>query len=140
MGPASNALHPIVQRSRLLIVDDELGTVFALRSFFALAGYEVDCASRHDEGLLLLERNAYDAVITDLHLSPGRSSEGLTIAEQARRRNPSACVVMLTAYGSEATQEEAVRCGVDVYETKPVELPLLMRHIERVVNGHARRG
>jgi DNA-binding response OmpR family regulator len=139
MGPASNALQSTAQRSRLLVVDDELGTVFALRSFFALAGYEVDCASGRDEGLNFLNRHSYDAVITDLHLTPGRCSEGLNIAENARQRNPLACVVMLTAYGSEATQEEAARCGVDVYQTKPVELPLLMRHIERVVNGHARR-
>ncbi|MBI2219961.1 MAG: response regulator [Acidobacteria bacterium] len=140
MGTASDALHPVVQRSRLLIVDDELGTVLALRSFFTLADYDVDCALRSEEGLQLLDLHQYDAVITDLHLSPGRIGEGLRIAEHARLRSPVACVVMLTAYGSEATQEEAVRRGVDIYQTKPVELPRLMRHIERVVNGHARRG
>lgn len=124
----------------MLVVDDELGTVFALRSFFALAGYDVDCAAGCTEGLTLLETYDYDAVITDLHLTPGRRGEGMNIAENARRRNPYACVVLLTAYGNEATQEEALRRGVDLYETKPVELPLLMRHIERVVNRNARRG
>lgn len=140
MGPAQDTISPVAQRTRLLVVDDELGTVFALRSFFALAGYDVDCAAGCDEGLNLLHSHDYDAVITDLHLTPGRRGEGLNIVESARQRNPHACVVMLTAYGNESTQEEAARRGVDVYQTKPVELPLLMRHIERVVNRNGRRG
>lgn len=139
MGPIPETLHSIAQRARLLVVDDEIGTVFALRSFFALAGYDVDCAVGCAEGLDLLDTHDYDAVITDLHLTPGRRSEGMDIVERARCRNPRACVVLLTAYGNEDTQEEAARRGIDLYQTKPVELPLLMRHIERVVNRNARR-
>lgn len=139
MRPGPDSFSSVAQRTRLLIVEDELSTVLALRSFFALAGYEVDCAVGSHEALQMIDGHEYDAVITDLHLTPARGGEGLRIAERARRRNPRACVVMLTAYGSEATQEQALRTGVDLYETKPVELPLLMRHIERVVNAHARR-
>ncbi len=139
MRSLPDTLPSVAQRTRLLIVEDELSTVLALRSFFALAGYEVDCAVGSPEALQMIDGHEYDAVITDLHLTPGRCSEGLGIAERARHRNPRACVVMLTAYGSEATQEEALRTGVDLYETKPVELPLLMRHIERVVTANARR-
>jgi CheY-like chemotaxis protein len=124
----------------MLVVEDELPTVFALRSFFALAGYDVDCAAGPGDGLLLLEKHAYDAIITDLHLSPGRRSEGISIAARARQRNPRACVVMLTAYGSDSTEEEAARSGVNVYQTKPVELLRLMSDIERVLGTDAGPG
>lgn len=133
MAPIAQSPSPCATRTRLLVVEDELSTVFALRSFFALAGYEVDCAAGPGDGLLLLDRNSYDAVITDLHLSPGRRSEGIGIAARARQRNPDACVVMLTAYGSESTEQEAHRSGVNVYQTKPVELPRLMSDIEQVL-------
>ncbi len=138
MGSALNVPHADHPRPRLLVVEDELLTVFALRSFFALAGYEVDCAAGPAEGLGLLDRNEYDAVITDLHLTPTRRSEGMAIARSARLRNAHACVVMLTAYGTESTEQEARRCGVNVYRTKPVELPWLTNDIERVLNGYGR--
>jgi DNA-binding response OmpR family regulator len=127
----------IDRRPRLLVVEDEVSTVFALRSFFALAGYDVDCASGALEGVTLLERNDYVAVITDLHLTPSRRGEGMTVARCARLRNPHACVVMLTAYGSDSTEQEARRSGVDVYRTKPVELAPLTSDIERVRQGYA---
>src|SRR5262249_52456131 len=103
------------RRVRLLLVEDELSTVFAMREFFAQAGYEVDCASGLNESILLLDRQQYDAVITDLHLSVHRNGEGMRVAWQARKRNPNACIVMLTGFGNECTEEEARRCGVDMY-------------------------
>lgn len=128
---------PVRQRPRLLVVEDEVSTVFALRSFFTATGSDVDCAANPFEGLRLLDRNEYEAIITDLHLTPLRRAEGLSIAKHARCRNPRACVVMLTAYGSEAIEQEAQQCGVDIYRTKPVELPRLAGDIERVRQEHS---
>jgi DNA-binding response OmpR family regulator len=110
-----------------------MSTIFALRSFFALDGYDVDCAAGPRDGLLLLDRHPYDAVITDLQLTPCRNAEGLTIAARARDRNPHACIVMLTAFGSEATERRARAAGVDLYFTKPVELPSLRNSIDVVL-------
>lgn len=137
MAPVSKAVTPEGQRARLLIVEDEMSTVFALRAFFAHAGYDVDCAGSLRDGYLLLDRNGYDAIITDLQLTPSRASEGMSIAALARQRNPHACVVLLTAYGSEATEQAATRHGVDLYHTKPVELPRLAACIEAVLNGQS---
>lgn len=126
-------------RPRLLIVEDDLAAVFALRHFFAVAGYEVDCAGGPIEGLRLLDHHHYHAVITDLHLLPGRHSEGMRIAAHARTRNPAACVIMLTANGTPFTEEEAHRAGVDVYMTKPVELGELAGCVRTVLasNGYS---
>jgi len=123
------------RRVRLLLVEDELSTVFAMREFFAQAGYEVDCASGLNESTLLLDRQQYDAVITDLHLSVHRNGEGMRVAWQARKRNPNACIVMLTGFGDECTEEEARRCGVDMYEAKPVELSHLSAFVDLALTG-----
>ena len=118
---------------RLLVVEDEMSTLFAIREFFALPQHEVDCATDPIEALRLLDAHPYDVIITDLNLTPSRSGEGLLVASYARKRNPRACVIMLTAYGTEATRDEALRCGVDVYQTKPVELAQLTAHLSRVL-------
>jgi DNA-binding response OmpR family regulator len=110
-----------------------MSTVFALRSFFALAGYDVDCAAGPRDGLLLLDRRHYDAIITDLQLTPRRNAEGIGIAAHARECNPGACIVMLTAFGSDATERRARLSGVDLYFTKPVELPELRASIDNVL-------
>jgi DNA-binding response OmpR family regulator len=119
-----------------LIVEDDLVAIFALRHFFAVAGYDVDCAAGPIEALRLLDQNPYHAVITDLHLLPGRHSEGMRIAAHARTRNPRACVVMLTANGSDLTEAEALRSGVDVFRTKPIELGQLAACVCRVMTDH----
>ena len=118
---------------RLLVVEDEMSTLFAIREFFALPQHEVDCATDPIEALRLLDAHAYDAIITDLNLTPSRRGEGLLVASYARKRNPRACVIMLTAYGTEATRAEAMRCGVDVYKTKPVQLAQLTADLARVL-------
>ncbi len=133
MRPAPDGFEPEGPRTRLLVVEDEISTVFALRSFFALDGYDVDCAAGPRDGLLLLDRRRYDAVITDLQLTPRRNAEGMTIAVRARERNPHACIVLLTAFGSEATERRARQAGVDLYFTKPVELPALRTSIDSVL-------
>jgi DNA-binding response OmpR family regulator len=125
----------LTRRVRLLLVEDELSTVFAMREFFAQAGYDVDCASGLNEATHLIDRHEYDAVITDLHLTVHRNGEGMKVAWNARRRNPHACIVMLTGFGSDTTEEEARRCGVDMYEAKPVELAHLSAFVDLALTG-----
>lgn len=136
----SRTFNTSTGRERLLLVEDDLTSVFALRHFFAFAGYDVDCAAGPSEGLRLLDRHQYDAIITDLHLMPERQGEGIAVAMHARLCNPHACVVLLTANGSGDTEAEARRCGVDIYQTKPVDLRDLRDGIARVLSHHRMAG
>lgn len=127
-------------RPRLLVVEDDLTVVFALRHFFAVAGYEVDCAAGPAEAGRLLDHYGYDAVITDLHLLPGVQGEGLRVAAHARRRNPKACILMVTATAMPGMEEAARRSGVDVYRVKPVDLSELTACFAHVLGVAAPRG
>ena len=82
-------------------------------------------------------RGSYDVVITDLHLTPHRCAEGMNVLTRARRLNPGATIVMLTAYTSEGSEQEAYRNGVNLYETKPVGLAKLAACIEAARDGSA---
>ena len=114
----------------MLIVEDEMSTIFAMREFFSFTGYQTDCAATLNEAKRLLDQYRYDVVITDLHLSPNRTSEGMSVLAYARDLSPDAIVVILTAYASEGSGREARRLGVTVYETKPVGLAELAARIE----------
>ncbi len=120
---------------RLLIVEDEISTIFAMREFFSFNGYHVDCAAGATDAMVLLDRGSYDVVITDLHLTPHRCAEGMNVLTRARRLNPGATIVMLTAYTSEGSEQEAYRNGVNLYETKPVGLAKLAACIDATRPG-----
>src|SRR5262245_43825246 len=115
---------------RLLIVEDEISTVFAMREFFSFNGYRVDCASGEADAMAFLDRGPYDVVITDLHLSPHRCAEGMAVLSRARSRTPQALIVTLTADGAGGSEHAAYSNGVNLYETKPVGLAKLAASIE----------
>jgi DNA-binding response OmpR family regulator len=115
---------------KLLIVEDEISTIFAMREFFSFTGYYVDCVTSASEAFFLLDRRRYDVVITDLHLTPNRCAEGMTVLARARRLSPQSLIVMLTAYGTAESEREAYEIGVNLYETKPVGLAELAARID----------
>jgi DNA-binding response OmpR family regulator len=114
----------------LLVVEDELSMVLAMHDYFGHAGFHIDCAAGPGEAVRLLDAHAYDAVITDLHLTAERRAEGLAVAAYAREKNPSSFIVLLTGYDVPPTEPAAREAGIDIYETKPVELAQLAARIE----------
>jgi DNA-binding response OmpR family regulator len=114
---------------RLLIVDDEATTLFAMREYFSTRGFEVDCAQETGEALALLGRHQYTAVIADLRLTGSQSMEGFELADFVRKRWSSTRVIILTAYDSPGIKAKARACRIDVFLRKPHPLPDLERII-----------
>ncbi|MDQ3696914.1 MAG: response regulator, partial [Gemmatimonadota bacterium] len=121
--------RPRLMRHKLLIVDDEEATLFAMREYFSVRGFEVDCSRDKDEAVALLSRRAYGAVIADLRLTGSHSTEGLDIVEAVRERCPQTRTLLLTAYGSPEIEVHALRRGVDAFLHKPQPLP----HVAKIV-------
>jgi DNA-binding response OmpR family regulator len=107
---------------RILIIDDEEPILFAMREYFEVLGYRVDCAQEAEEAEALLAHVRYDAVIADLRLTGIYRTEGLGIIASVRERCPWARTVLLTAYGSSEIEDEARRLGVDSFLHKPKPL------------------
>ncbi len=107
----------------MLVIDDEEPILFALREYFTLLGYQVECAREPAEAEALLAGNPYAVVILDLRLSGIESTEGLELIDAIRGRCPEAGILLLTAYGNPAIEQEAVRRGADAFLNKPAPLP-----------------
>src|SRR5262249_33046237 len=80
---------------RVLIVDDEKGMRLALRSLLGKEGYEVDTAESGEEALRRIGPGSFHVVITDLSL---QDTDGMAVLEHARRVDPDAAGVLITAY------------------------------------------
>jgi DNA-binding response OmpR family regulator len=117
----------------LLIVDDEVQVVAALRDYFTTIGYEVDCAGSLCGARALLVQGRYDAVVTDLRLSAGPQLDGLEVIGCLRSKCRRAACIVLTAYGGAASQLDAYKRGADAYLQKPTPLATVAATIEEVL-------
>ncbi len=66
--PSAAAMNPSGPAERILIIDDEAAIRESLETLLTLEGYTVEMAVNGEEGLIAIERNAYDLVLLDLAL------------------------------------------------------------------------
>lgn len=121
---------------KLLVVDDEDVVLTALKRYFELSGYEVDCAREREEACALLTHVRYDCAIVDLNLNAAHGADGLDVVAYARARRPSIRVVVFTGFPSPDRKTEARRLGADAVLEKATPLPEVSRLVTRLVaNG-----
>src|SRR5256714_7681829 len=98
----------------LLIVDDEKTTREGLRDPLQ-DRYDVYLAEDAKSAMELLERDRFDALLTDFRLP---SEDGMKLIARAKSLpKPPVCILM-TAYGSEELAVEAMKSGADDYIAK----------------------
>ena len=110
----------------ILIVDDEEDLTWSISRTLQRNGhiFDVRCVSSGEAALRLLERQRFDLIISDIRM-PGMS--GIELLEMVNRKWPETRVVVMTAYGTEILEHEALRLGAPFYIEKPFELRLLRK-------------
>ncbi|HEX5635221.1 MAG TPA: response regulator, partial [Gemmatimonadales bacterium] len=94
---------------KVLVVDDDPVVGSSFDRVLSHEGYVVVTASNAAEALGKLEDGEYDVVYTDIRM-PGM--DGLELAERVKARRSWTPVVIITGYGSEASERRAQAAGV----------------------------
>jgi len=115
-------------KGQILVVDDESAQREVLRTILSSEGYRVDTAGSAAEALQKTARTRFDLVLTDLRM-PG--ADGLSLVGQLTREDPPTLVILMTAYGSMDSAEQAVKQGAFDYLTKPLEREELLLTVGR---------
>ena len=116
---------------RILIIDDEVDMLMLLRMIIEdNTDYDVETTNSPTEGIKLFREEDYDLVITDLKM-PGL--DGMDIFDEFKGLKPEVPVIMITAYGSMETSDEALRKGVAEFITKPFRKDSILFTIKRVL-------
>jgi len=102
---------------KLLVVDDDPVVGASFNRVLSGKGYLVVSAENGPEALAKLQAEKFDAVFTDLRM-PGM--DGLQVAEKVRAAQPWTPVVIVTGYGSPATEARARAVGVSEFLQKPL--------------------
>ena len=106
---------------RILVADDQVDILDALRLLLSDEGYEVTAARSPGEALERLEGAEFDAAILDLNYTRDTTSgqEGLDLMERIRALDPTLPVLVVTAWSSVSGAVEAMRRGARDYIEKP---------------------
>src|SRR5258708_25824880 len=92
-GIAAKVMPPRGSLTRVLVVDDALAARRLLSILLGPPDYYCAMASNGEEALLTLQREPFDAVISDLQM-PGMS--GMELLSEVRRRHPHVAFLVTT--------------------------------------------
>jgi two-component system response regulator HydG len=115
---------------RVLVVDDEDDACRNLSDILTDLGYRVDCACDGPAALELVRRTPYDVALLDLRM-PGM--DGLTLYREIKKLRAGTVALLVTAYASGATAEEALGAGAWRVVPKPVDLPGLLGLVDEAM-------
>lgn len=116
----------------VLLVDDDRGFSNVAAAALRREGFDVQVAHSLFEARQALARSEPAVVVLDRRLPDG---DGLELLPDARRRAPSAQVLVVTAHADIPGAVDAMRSGAADYVTKPVEIAELIHKARRAVEG-----
>ena len=120
-----------MQKSKLLIVDDEVHILELLRYNLESNGFEVVSAESGEEALAIIKSTELDGVVLDLML-PG--IDGIEVLRQIRiSENMRLPVIMLTAKNEEIDAVIGLEMGADDYIGKPFRTREFVSRVKSVL-------
>jgi DNA-binding NtrC family response regulator len=117
-------------QGKLLIVDDDQPTCELLAAKLTSEGHGVTWETTPADAIEHLQRNHFDALLTDLTM-PGTS--GLDLCTRALQIQPELPVIVVTGRADLEAAVSAMRVGAYDFITKPVDTKLLSLAILRAV-------
>lgn len=108
----------MLERNRVLLVDDEAPMLQAIGQWLDLGGFEVEAHSRAAAAIDLLSSDYEGILVTDLKME---SIDGMALLRHAQELDPDLPVIMITGHGDIQSAVEAMRLGAYDFVEKPFE-------------------
>jgi CheY-like chemotaxis protein/anti-sigma regulatory factor (Ser/Thr protein kinase) len=124
---------PLGQRTkspRILVIEDDENTRYAMQFILENAGYQVEFAEAGEKALLAAQRQRPDLILMDIMMP---NMDGYQVARmlKAQKQLAHIPVVALTARAMKGDREKALDAGCNDYLTKPFESKDILRMLEK---------
>ena len=122
----------MIERKKILVVDDEPQIVRVMRQILAAHGFDIRTASEGEAGIELFHDWKPDLVITDLQMP---NVGGLELCRKVREFSE-VPIIVVSVKTDEKTIVEALDAGADDYVTKPFGTNELLARIRAALRLH----
>ena len=101
---------------QILVIDDDKAMRDACFQILHRQGYQVELAAGARQGLTLLERSSFDAILLDLVMP---DMDGLEALKKIKALDPEVEVIIITGYGTIQSAVETIKAGAFHFLSKP---------------------
>jgi len=132
-GRACSSEEVVVDRKRILVVDDEIYIVHILEFTLTMEGYEVLTAADGEEALEKIEHERPDLIVLDIMMP---KMDGYEVCRKIRENEEvrSLPVILLSAKGRPIDRETGLEVGADDYIVKPFSPRRLLEKIKDLLH------
>jgi two-component system CheB/CheR fusion protein len=117
---------------RILVVDDHADSAALLAKVLKWEGHWVEVVSTCADALTAARHEAFDLMITDLHLEDG---SGWDLCLKVRSIRPKLPMIAVSGLADQADKNRSLTIGFCAHLTKPVDLGTLRATITRCVQS-----
>jgi len=119
-----------MNKSTILVVEDDADLRGALCDTLELAGYKVSSADQGQSALDKMANEQFGLLLTDLQMKP---MNGHTLLKKVKQLTPDLPVLLMTAFGTVQGAVEAMHEGASDYLIKPFEADDLLDRVQRYI-------
>ena len=109
--------------AHILVIDDEKAIRNTLKEILEYEKHRVSLAANGLEGLELLKKESFDALLLDIKME---GMDGMEVLEQVSKDYPDLPVVMISGHGTVDTAVKAIKMGAFDFIEKPLDLNRLL--------------
>ena len=118
------------KKIRVALIEDDQAVSTGLVLNLEHEGYEVLTAENGEDGMILIETELPDIIITDVMMP---KKDGLQLCRELRTKGNSTSIIMLTARSQEVDKVLGLELGADDYLAKPFSIRELMARIKALL-------
>jgi two-component system OmpR family response regulator len=116
--------------TKVLLAEDDSNLGMLLKNYLSAKSYETSLLVNGIQALEEFPRQQYELCILDIMMP---EMDGLTLAREIRKINPSIPIIFLTAKSQKEDVLEGFRTGADDYITKPFSMEELLYRIQAIL-------
>lgn len=107
----------------ILVVDDDRRVVKTTCDILKIKGHEAIAAFSGEEGVEKIKNSSPDCVLMDIKM---QGIDGVEAMKQMKQLDPKLPVILVSAYVTDESMEEAKRAGAYAILSKPLNLPMIL--------------
>ena len=117
-----------IHSSKVLMIDDSPDNQILIEFYLKETCFDLQFAQDGQEGLKMIQENAYDIILTDIQM-PGL--DGYELTRILRKQGFLKPIIALTAHAQKEDRDHALASGFSEYVTKPINKTSLLEALKK---------